>query len=67
MASNEKPMILKVQDFLNKKFNYRYNEVLGRTEFQFQEGQSNYKMLTDFLQYGFDKVNGCCLNPNIPN
>jgi predicted P-loop ATPase len=49
MGKDEPPLIIKLQMFLDKKFNFRYNEVLGRTEFQFSnKPQSNYRVLTDY-------------------
>jgi len=43
------PLIIKVQKYLNKKWTFRYNEVLGRTEFQFiNNGNMGYIILTDY-------------------
>lgn len=49
MANQEKPLIIKVQDFLSKKWDFRYNEVLGRTEFRSKsDSLSDYQILTDY-------------------
>ena len=34
MGKEEKPMIIKVQEYLDENFKFRYNKVLGRVEFK---------------------------------
>lgn len=49
MANKEVPFIILVQGFLNKKYKFRYNEVLGRTEFQFiNSSLDKYRVMTDY-------------------
>ena len=49
MEKEEIPMIIKVQMYLSEKFDFRYNDVLGRTEFRFkQENGSTFRKMTDY-------------------
>lgn len=49
MSQKEKPVIIQVQGFLSKRWYFRYNEVLGRTEFKFKnESESDYRVLFDY-------------------
>lgn len=49
MTKKEKPLIVKVQNFINKRWNFRFNEVLGRIEFSFKETDENeYRLMTEY-------------------
>jgi len=47
MGKDEIPLIIKVQEYLNEKFEFRYNVVLGRTEFKLKEAH-NYSKMVDY-------------------
>lgn len=49
MAEKQTPIIIQVQKFLSNKWKFRYNEVLGRTEFLPKDkAQNGYQILTDY-------------------
>ena len=47
MSKGEAPMIIRVQLFLEKRWKFRYNVVLGRMEFSFMS-QEEYRLMSEY-------------------
>ncbi|MFV0330881.1 MAG: VapE domain-containing protein [Dysgonomonas sp.] len=47
MAKSEVPYIIQVQNFIEKKWNFRFNEVLGRIEFSFNNSEE-YSLMSEY-------------------
>jgi predicted P-loop ATPase len=43
----KKPYIIEIEQFLSKRWEFRYNEVLGRVEFCFK-GQNAYRLMSEY-------------------
>ena len=54
MASKKIPLIVLVQSFLSEKFDFRYNEVLGRTEFRFKSLEED--VFRKMREYDFNSI-----------
>ena len=42
MSKSKTPKIIEVQSYLTEKFEFRYNNVLGRTEFKFKQTEGSF-------------------------
>ena len=64
MGNKKIPLIVLVQSFLSEKFDFRYNEVLGRTEFRFKSLEE--VVFRKMKEYDFNSIHKMLSEGELP-